>query len=244
MALKVINEGKEILTDPCHFFELNKFCSDQGVDLTFEWIQGQYWLHSDRPKELPIGIEVDATLKRHEEFFKKSSLQKELLARAVGVKGAHRPTVVDLTAGLLGDALLLLSFGCEVIAVERNPVIRFLIQSALLNSTHPKLKKFQFIEGSALSVLETSPPSQVAYFDPMFEDTNDKASPRKEMRIFRQLLGQDTDASEVFSKLKNLPFKRLVVKRPRHSISLGQHPDVEYIGKSTRYDVYFSHQND
>jgi 16S rRNA (guanine1516-N2)-methyltransferase len=240
MALKVIKEGREISTDSCQFFELNKFCSDQGTSLQFEWHKGQYWLHSDRPKELPVGIEVDAILRRHEDFFKKSSIQKELLARAVGIKGAHRPKVLDLTGGLLGDALLLLSFGCEVLAVERHPVIRFLIQSALENATHPKLEKFQFLNGDALSVLEGQREVQVAFFDPMFEDANKKASPRKEMRIFRDLVGKDADAVEVFHKAHEMSLKRLVVKRPRHSVFLGPKPNVEYIGKSTRYDVYFS----
>jgi len=235
-----MKDGIEISTNICQFFELNKFCSDEGIDLTFEWIQGQYWLHSDHPKELPIGIEIDKVLNRHEDFLKKSGVHRELLARSVGIKGAFRPKILDLTAGLLGDSLLLLSFGCEVWAVERHPVIRFLIQSALHNATHPKLAKFHFLESDALSVLENNDQIDVAYFDPMFEDINEKASPRKEMRIFRKLIGKDYDAVDVFQKAQNKSFKRLVVKRPRHSIHLGLKPEVEYIGKSTRYDVYFS----
>ena len=78
------------------------------------------------------------------------------------------------------------------------------------------------------------------YFDPMFEDANDKASPKKEMRIFRNLVGSDEDAIKVLEKAMDLGPKRLVVKRPRLSQELGKKPSVQYIGKSTRYDVYFS----
>jgi 16S rRNA (guanine1516-N2)-methyltransferase len=74
----------------------------------------------------------------------------------------------------------------------------------------------------------------------MFEDANEKTSPRKEMRIFRSLVGKDQDAEQVFQMAHSKGPKRLVVKRPRQSISLYQKPSVQYIGKSTRYDVYFS----
>lgn len=241
MPVKLIKEGSLLpLPDERQINELNKFCSQHNFDLVFEWVNGQFWLHSDVPGEKPIGIEIDRELKRHEEFFKKSSLQKELLAKAVGVKGPYRPKVLDLTAGMLGDSLLLLSFGCEVWATERHPVMSFLISSALQNASHPRLKNFHFIASDAKAILESPPSLEVIYFDPMFEDPNKQASPRKEMRIFRSLVGQDQDAEKVFQKARALKPKRLVVKRPRHSQILVEKPSVEYMGKSTRYDVYFS----
>ncbi len=238
--IKLIKEGRILPTNGPEFDDLNKFSEQLGRELVFEWLEGQYWLHSDLPRERPIGIEIDKELVRHEEYFKKSSLQKELLARAVGVKGPYRPKVLDLTAGMLGDSLLLLSFGCEVWACERHPVIRFLIESALMNAQHPKIKSFHFLPGEASSILEAAPTVDVIYFDPMFEDVNEKTSPRKEMRIFRSLVGSDADSIQIFKKSLDLKAKRLVVKRPRQSAVLFQKPSVEYIGKSTRYDVYFS----
>jgi 16S rRNA (guanine1516-N2)-methyltransferase len=239
MALKFIQDG---LIQPAaveEFPELNKFSREKDRDLVFEFHSGQFWLHSDLPKEKPIGVEIDQELLRHENFFKRSSIHKELLAKAVGLKGSYRPKVLDLTAGLLGDSLLLLSFGCEVWAVERHPVVQFLVESALKNAQHPKLSHFHFQKTDALSALE-NPGVDVIYFDPMFEDANLKASPRKEMRIFREVVGKDQDALEVFQKALAKKCKRLVVKRPRQSASLGIEPSVQYIGKSTRYDVYFS----
>lgn len=238
--IKLLKDGRELACDGDEFLTLNKFSVEQGLELVFEWINGQFWLHSDIPKERPIGIEIDRELARHEEYFKKSSLQKELLARAIGVKGPYRPKVLDLTAGMLGDTLLLLSFGCEVWAAERHPVIRFLIESAVKNAQHPRVKNFHFLGSDAESVLDTQLPVDVFYFDPMFEDANEKTSPKKEMRIFRSLVGSDLDAEKVFLKAQALKPKRLVVKRPKQSVYLSQKPAVEYIGKSTRYDVYFS----
>lgn len=241
MTLKLIKEGRLLpLMENRQINELNKFCSLRNLELVFEWIDGQFWLHSDNPNENPIGIEIDRELSRHEEFFKKSSLQKELLARAVGVKGPYRPKVLDLTAGMLGDSLLLLSFGCEVWASERHPVMSFLIESALQKASHPKIKNFHFLSQDSSETLEDPPAVDVIYFDPMFEDPSHKTSPRKEMRIFRSLVGNDADAEVVFKKALARKPKRLVVKRPRQSQVLVERPSVEYMGKSTRYDVYFS----
>jgi 16S rRNA (guanine1516-N2)-methyltransferase len=240
MALTIIREGQLLSPMDCQFLELNKFCSEENLSLTLEWIRGQFWLHSDVSYENPIGIEIDGELERHLDFFKKSSLQKELLAKAVGIKSGYRPKVLDLTAGMLGDSLLLLSFGCEVWAVERHPVIRFLISSALHNAKHPLLNLFHFIPSDANSVLSENLEMDVLYFDPMFEDPNEKTAPKKEMRIFRSLVGKDHDAEDVFIKSISKRCKRLVVKRPRHSGVLSLKPSVQYVGKSTRYDVYFS----
>jgi len=239
MAITFLRNGVKLPTDEAHFSELNNFSLKEGIDLTFEWIDGQYWLHSDITKENPIGIEFDRELTRHEEYFKKSSLQKELLAKAIGVKGPYRPKVLDLTAGMLGDSLMFLAFGCEVWATERHPVVRFLIQSAVQNAKHPKCQNFHFLPQEASIILENAPSVDVFYFDPMFEDASDN-TPKKEMRIFRSLVGKDQDAMTVFELALSKKPKRLVVKRPKQSIQLGRKPSVEYIGKSTRYDVYFS----
>jgi hypothetical protein len=223
--------------------QLNLFCLNHSLEATLEWHSGQYWLHSDDPKELPIGISVDRELERHVEYFKQVSLLKELSARAVGVKSGIRPKILDLTGGLLGDTLLFLSFGCEVTTLERHPIISFLIQSALANASHAALSRLAFYPSDALSFLEQETTQfDVIYFDPMFEDASQKSAPQKKMRIFRSLVGKDEDALKVFELALQSRPKRLVVKRPRHSQELSSLPMVKFAGKSTRYDVYFSNQ--
>ena len=238
MNLKVI--GGTLSADMSEFQQLNNYCETQGLSLTLEWKAGQYWLHSDDEKERPIGIQIDQELQRHEEFFKRSSIIKELLARAVGVKGGVRPKILDLTGGLLGDTLLFLSFGCEVVTLERHPIISFLINSALSNAHHSALSRLNFMPLDAATYLSQNPPLDVIFFDPMFEDANTKSLPKKEMRIFRNFVGQDQDALTVFKLVKQAAPKRFVVKRPRLSVELGATPDIKFEGKATRYDVYFS----
>ena len=238
MNLNVI--GGELTSETSEFQRLNNYCYQAGLHLTLEWKEGQYWLHSDDLKENPIGIQIDHELKRHEEFFKRSSIVKELLARAVGVKSGLRPKILDLTGGLLGDTLLFLSFGCEVVTLERHPIIAFLIKSSLANAHHPALARLKFVEQDAATFLAENPIPEVVFFDPMFEDANERALPKKEMRIFRSFVGQDQDALEILKLTKQLSAKRVVVKRPRLSVELGPSPQLKFEGKATRYDVYFS----
>lgn len=230
MALTFLKDGEVIPPE----FDIS------GTDATFEWKNGQYWLHSDDPKEKPIGIEIDKILDRHLDFFRKSSVQKELFARAIGIKGAFKPRVLDLTGGLLGDTLLFLAAGCEVTTVERNPLVSFLIKSALKNARHTLLSRFHFQESEAMGLLSQKPDVDVIFFDPMFEDANQKSSPKKEMRIFRTLLAGDSDAENVLKAALQTGVKRTVVKRPRLSQELLDLKPLKFEGKSTRYDVYFS----
>lgn len=239
MSLKLIKDGVEQVPHG-KALDVAQFCLVKHLDITFEWREGQFWLHSPRPGENPIGVLIDYEIERHLLYFKKSSLHKELLARAIGIKGAKRPKVVDLTAGLLGDSLLMLAMGCEVWAFERNPIVGFLMESALLNARHPLLKNLHFHVNDARDALPQIGEVDVLYFDPMFEDVNEKSLPRKEMRIFRGLVGPDLDAIAVFEEARELGVKRLVVKRPRLSTPIIPGDPLTFMGKATRYDVYLS----
>lgn len=238
MAINFLHEGQLVIPEQTE--NLRHYCELHHLTLTLEWVEGQYWLHSDQKEEKPIGIFPDEELLRHVEYFKKSSIHKEVLARAIGIKGGVRPKILDLTAGLLGDTLLFLAMGCEVIAVERHPVIAFLIQSALENAHHPLLERLTFYPKEAREVLESHPEIDVIFYDPMFEDPNQKVTPRKEMRIFRKLIGEDLDSKEVMELARKTHARRVVVKRPRHSDPLIPGTPIKYIGKATRYDVYLS----
>lgn len=91
------------------------------------------------------------------------SLQRELLVKAAVLKGfaqkQGRPLhVVDATAGLGTDSLLLAAAGCEVTLIERNPVIAALVRDALARaSAVPDLSgpvaRMHLREGDSLELL-------------------------------------------------------------------------------------------
>ena len=193
-------------------------------------------LKSDREGERAVFIDIDSELSYHVKTFKETSINKQPLYKALGLpKGEW---VDDLTAGLLGDSLLIYSMGLNIRAYERHIVPQIMITNALKNTTLLDPSRFEFFPRGASYLLDEDLSGRTLYFDPMFEDPNHKTAPKKEMRIFREVVSVDLDAEELLEKLIQKRPKRVVVKRPMKSRVLGRRPSHSIEGKSTRYDVY------
>lgn len=184
-------------------------------------------------KGLELKINAKSELEYHKRYFFKNSLHKELLAKAIGIKkGKIKPKVLDATGGTLKDSLLMYAFGVDLVVCERNPVAASLIANAIGQNN----LKIKFVNDNCISeVYETD----VAYFDPMYSHKNEKSLPKKEMRIFREVVGEDLDSYEIANILRK-NYKRLVIKRSIKAPSLIEDPSMSFNGKSTRYDVYLS----
>lgn len=193
-------------------------------------------LKSDIADERPICIDIDYELAYHQKTFKEASINKQPLYKALSLSKGD--WVDDLTAGLLGDSLLILSMGLKVRAYERHLIPQLLITNALKNTTLLNPDDFKFFPKGASYLLEEDLSGRTLYFDPMFEDPNHKTAPKKEMRIFRSLVSVDKDAENLLDQLIAKKPKRIVVKRPLRSRNLGRKPSHSIEGKSTRYDVY------
>lgn len=160
----------------------------------------------------------------------------ELLARALG-KGAGK--IADLTAGLGQDAVFLSQLGFDVTAVERHPVLGFLLEEARRRSKRADLAKLKIIARGAREWMDAggSGGFDAAYFDPMYPMKKKSALPRQEMVIFRALVGDDADAAGVAERARE-EFPRLVIKRPLDAPPLLPKPTATFEGTTVRYDVY------
>lgn len=210
----------------------NIYQQNLDIDIDFEVNSDRIMLTS--PYSNSVYTNVESILDYHTKFFFKNSIYKEPLARALGLKkGLAKPLVLDATAGMLVDSLLIFSFGCKVIAFERNPVAAILA----LNAIELSKVDINFKYDSAINCEETT---DVVYFDPMYgEEKNEKTLPKKEMRIFREVVGADNDASKIATALKSKA-KRLVIKRSIKAMPILENPSMQISGKSTRYDVYLN----
>ena len=121
-------------------------------------------------------------------------------------------------------------FADKVIGHERNPVIFLLLVDAALNFC-PDNVELHYGEVIHSESYDTY------FYDPMYDDHNKKAAPKKEMMIFRQLVGADEDCVNFAVKLKEFK-KRLVIKRSIKAKQLLPNVHHDIRGKSTRYDVY------
>lgn len=176
--------------------------------------------------------------------------QKQLLAKAIGLKPNFKPAVLDVTAGFGCDSFILAQLGCSVTLLERSSVIFLLLEDALKRAfNHPKFLPLSIkpIKTDALIFLEQistdrqlSP--EVIYLDPMYPHSTKSALAKREMRFLRQLVGSDNDAPNLLKLAIKCAKQRVVVKRPRLSPYLAEiKPHHSIFGKQHRLDVYLTH---
>ncbi|MCO4753732.1 MAG: class I SAM-dependent methyltransferase [Bacteriovoracaceae bacterium] len=184
----------------------------------------------------PIRLDLDSQINYHKKFFYKNSVYNQPLAKALGIKkGKPRPRVLDATAGTLKDTMLILAMDCQVLACERSPFAQALIVNALKQTTN--VSGLEFCAKAAQEIVKERLDYDTIYFDPMYEQKNDKAAPRKEMRIFREVISADLDAKDCANLLRETK-KRLVIKRSSKAVPLLAGASMSFGQKSTIYDVY------
>lgn len=208
------------------------------------WLTPDYLgLRKTSEKSHPLFIDFTSGRMSHRR--QQLSLRKELLPRALGLKGNTTPRIIDATAGLARDSFILAALGFPVELIERSPIIHALIYDGMLRAAqHPELapimQRMQLIQGDAAIWLQnqTEKP-EIIYLDPMFPERTKSALSKLDMRIFHDLVGDDLDADLLLKTALTCATERVVVKRPRLAAALaGLKPDFSHDGSSNRFDVY------
>ncbi|HDZ56127.1 MAG TPA: SAM-dependent methyltransferase [Pseudomonas xinjiangensis] len=171
----------------------------------------------------------------------------QMVAKAVGLKGVLRPTVLDATAGLGRDAFVLAALGCEVTMLERQPVIAALLADGLERAIQAGGEvagialRMRLMQADSIQAMRdwSLPAPQVIHLDPMFPHREKSALVKKEMRLFKPLVGDDLDAPALLAAALDLASHRVVVKRSRKAPAIeGPAPTAQLTGQSSRYDLY------
>ncbi len=192
----------------------------------------------------PVRVDFIEGKAAHRRLFGGGSGQ--MIAKAVGIQPGVRPRVLDATAGLGKDAFVLASLGCEMSLIERQPIIAALLEDGLARGAEDLdvggiIGRMRLLTGNSIELIrrwEGEPP-QVIYLDPMFPHREKTALVKKEMRLFRPLVGDDMDAPALLEAALALATHRVVVKRPRKAPCIeGVKPGYALDGKSSRYDIY------
>jgi len=182
----------------------------------------------------------------------RQGMRREMLVRAVSVKGGNLPTIVDATAGFGQDAFLLAAAGHEVTLIEQSPLVSALLGSALACASHSDdssvretVARMTLITGDSVRQLASIvPPPVVVTLDPMFPQRNKSARVGKNMAMLQGVLGHKIDVeaeSALLAAARSAAREKVVVKRPRLAPPLaGCEPDWQHIGRSSRFDVYRS----
>ncbi len=210
----------------------------------FELDEQKLILHlmlDEKPNVLTIDLADGETAVRAN----KVSKSNEVIAKAIGCKPHYRPKVLDATAGMGRDALMMAMLGCNVIMQERNFAIFHLLNDALNHlKKHSEIPaditdQISLAYRDSIQVLNESHHFDVIYLDPMFPIRKKSALVRKEMRLFKLLTGDDLDSDQLLDTALRSEVKRIVVKRPKGAVTLtSKKPNHEIKSKNFRYDIY------
>lgn len=187
---------------------------------------------------------------------KRASLKSEMIARACQL--GEKPTLIDATAGLGHDSLLMAHLGANVRLIERHPILFVLLEYAKAQAERDSflqatMQRIQLIHADSNCYLNELALKgeylDVVYLDPMFpqRDQNQQAikkqaQVKKQMQLLHMLLPEDgeMDLGDQLLDLAKKIAKRVIVKRPRHAVYLAeQHPDHQWLGDACRFDAYF-----
>lgn len=170
-------------------------------------------------------------------------------AKAIGINKFPNLSVIDATTGTGKDSFVMATLGCTVTAFERNLALYLLLEDAFNRCELSEDHEIQSIQ-QRISLNHTDSHdylknntghlADVIYLDPMFPSREKSAKVKKEMQIFHDLVGKDSDAASMLDLARQRANKRIVVKRPIKSPYLDEKtaPSFQIKGKTTRYDVY------
>ncbi len=181
----------------------------------------------------------------------RTSGKRQGIGKAVGLDKASDISVLDATAGLGKDALVLAHLGCNVQMLERSAVIHALLEDGLRRALADPaqqlgtaLERMQLFHSDARQWFEDiqqarRPRPDVIYLDPMFPPRSKSASVKKDIALLQNILEEETDFPGLLALARSCARHRVVVKRPGSKPGKDvPEPTLIVPGKSAHFEVY------
>ena len=178
---------------------------------------------------------------------KQGIIGTELLVRAAKLKKTREdgkpPALLDATAGLGEDSILLAAAGFSVKMYEQNPTIAALLEDALKRAAAvPELSeivsRMELVNADSIQAMKNlQEPPDVIYLDPMFPERKKSALIKKKFQLLGQLEMPCTNEEELLRAAMAAQPRKIVIKRPARGPYLaGVKADYSVSGKTIRYD--------
>ncbi len=231
-------------------YDLPSIAANATTDYAFwlERIDGTLSLCQNVSSDLmPMGLDFSSGKFAHR--LRQTKMQREPLARACGFTKGRIPQIVDATAGLGQDGMLLAAMGAEVTMIEQHPLMHALLDDALVRAMsgpdwlQKTVSRVTLVHSDSMDWLRQRP-SEVVYLDPMYPEHGHQRSAKvkKGMQLLRLLPDTVTDHSALFDAAYQSFNQRLVVKRPNWAEALSSQPrHASYDSKTHHYDIYIKH---
>lgn len=202
-------------------------------------------LYDERGLTLTDGdLEVRGDFAENKNRLSENNLRQEFLVKAVKSKNmGENPLVVDATAGLGEDSILLAAAGYRVIMFEYNPVICALLEDAMdrareIGELREIIDRMTLVEGDStekMSAINERP--EAVFLDPMFPERKKSALVKKKFQLLQRLEKPATDERKMYDEAVGLKPKKIVIKRPlKGPVLEGTKPSYSIKGKAIRYD--------
>ena len=200
-------------------------------------------------------LHLDFELLSYRQRLLRGGRSKEPVARAVmqGLqpRQGERLAVFDATAGLGRESMILAHAGAQVYAFERQLPIWMILCDALNRAARSRFFPFPLPQLQPLGTIKDYATyglmaPDVIYYDPMFPERDSSAQVKKEMVLFKQLIGADQDSLDFLATAVGIATQRVVVKRPHDAEPLalleqGIERSHFIDGGMCRFDCYLGH---
>jgi len=190
---------------------------------------------------------LDGTL----QYRLRTSGKRQGLGKAVGLDKASGISVLDATAGLGRDALVLAALGCTVTLLERSPLVHALLEDGFIRARRDGDAGLQLLldrmtllpgesrERFAAIMRGEVPQPDVIYLDPMFPPSSKSANVKKDIALLHTLLGSEEDFPALLAAALPCAKHRVVVKRPGNKRDASApKPAFTVPGKAAHFEVY------
>ena len=207
----------------------------EGVELRL--VGGRLTLMAD-------GMELAEDFREMLPRLRPDRLGRELLVKAVRVRGVEEIRVFDATAGLGEDSMLLAAAGFSVMMCEGDPVIAALLADGLRRAVNDPVLSgvvghMSLVEGDSIEILPSlTEAPDVVYLDPMFPARTKSAAVKKKFQLLHRLESPCADEASLMDAALAARPRKIVVKRPiKAPVLAGVRPSHSISGKAVRYDV-------
>jgi 16S rRNA (guanine1516-N2)-methyltransferase len=190
---------------------------------------------------------MDATL----HYRLRTSGKRQGIGKAVGLDKKAGISVLDATAGLGRDALVMAYLGCHVQMLEHSPVIHALLEDGLqrartgndatIKDALERMELYHYDARRWFADIASGarPKPEVVYLDPMFPLRTKSANVKKDIAMLQSALNTEHDFAGLLDAARQSATHRVVVKRPGNKPGKDvPEPSFTVSGKSAHFEVY------
>lgn len=236
--------NKIMVSEKSDYNKINEPVEIEGTGLTLARdAEGIYLTDGD--------LVVRGDFTHMEKRLKQANLQSEMLVKAARLKNLNRtPILLDATAGMGEDSLLLAASGFYVRLYEYDPVICALLRDTVERSREiPGLSEAAsrmevFAENSIEAMKNLNYRPDVILLDPMFPESGKSALIKKKFQLLRRLEKPCENGDELLRAAIAAKPQKIIIKRPLKGPFLGGiKPSYSLAGKAIRYDCLVFPEN-